>query len=314
MADDPTEGERLLHVRPDTELGRKTLSALASEPRLRVLDYLSDHVANVSEIAEALGMPLSTATLHINALEEVGLLATEHLPAARGLRKVCARTFDAVHVDLSHGNPEHEEVVEFSMPVGAFVDCEVTPTCGLACEDGIIGLFDEAASFYEPDRVHAQILWFRQGYVEYRFPNRPSGRATLASVLISMEVCSEAPLHASNWPSDITVWLNKTEIGTWTSPGDFGGTRGSLTPSWWESRNSQYGVLKVWRVGEDGSYVDGVRVSDVRLEDLDLEADDFISLRIGVRPDARHVGGLNLFGARFGNYPQDLVLGFRYRR
>ena len=27
---------------------------------------------------------------------------------------------------------------------------------------------------------------------------------------------------------------------------------------------------------------------------------------------ARHVGGINLFGQRFGNYPQDIILRVRY--
>jgi len=34
---------------------------------------------------------------------------------------------------------------------------------------------------------------------------------------------------------------------------------------------------------------------------------------IGVEEGARHVGGLNLFGRGFGNYPQDLVLRMRHR-
>jgi predicted transcriptional regulator len=29
------------------------------------------------------------------------------------------------------------------MPIGAYVDCSVTPTCGLASEHGIIGSLDD---------------------------------------------------------------------------------------------------------------------------------------------------------------------------
>jgi DNA-binding transcriptional ArsR family regulator len=47
--------------------------ALGSEQRLRILDYLQTRAANVSEIAEALEMPLSTANLHLNLLAEAGL-------------------------------------------------------------------------------------------------------------------------------------------------------------------------------------------------------------------------------------------------
>jgi predicted transcriptional regulator len=35
-------------------------------------------------------------------------------------------------------------------------------------------------------------------------------------------------------------------------------------------------------------------------------------VRIGVKADARYVGGLNIFGRHFGNYPQDIVLRLRY--
>ena len=98
------------------------------------------------------------------------------------------------------------------------------------------------------------------------------------------------------------------------SPGDFGGERGALTPNWWEEWNSQYGLLKVWKVAEDGSYVDGMRISNVTLDQLRLEQARFISVRIGVKENARHVGGINIFGRSFGNYPQDIVLRLRFRQ
>jgi predicted transcriptional regulator len=31
-------------------------------------------------------------------------------------------------------------------------------------------------------------------------------------------------------------------------------------------------------------------------------------MRIGVKEDAQHPGGINIFGAGFGNYSQDIVL------
>jgi predicted transcriptional regulator len=32
-----------------------------------------------------------------------------------------------------------------------------------------------------------------------------------------------------------------------------------------------------------------------------------------VKENARHVGGINIFGRAFGNYPQDILLRIRYR-
>lgn len=72
-------------------------------------------------------------------------------------------------------------------------------------------------------------------------------------------------------------------------------------------------MLKEWRVTQDGSFVDGVKVSQTRINDLALEGSRRITVRIGVKPDAVNVGGVNLFGREFGNYRQDIELKLRYR-
>jgi len=289
------------------------LKGLASAPRIEILRYLGGHSSSVSEIAEALDMPATTAALHINQLERAGLIRTELKPASRGLQKICARLYDQVVVTLPAGEIPQENTLDIAMPIGAYVDCSVTPTCGLASEHGIIGNLDDPATFYDPERLNAQLLWFKCGFVEYRFPNRLPTNAILESLQISFEVCSEAPLHDDDWPSDITLWINGTEVGTWTSPGDFGGERGALTPNWWEEWNSQYGLLKVWRITDQGAFVDGTQISDVTLKALNIDANKYMAVRIGVRENAANVGGINIFGKRFGNYPQDILMRLRFR-
>jgi predicted transcriptional regulator len=32
-------------------------------------------------------------------------------------------------------------------------------------------MIDDPRSFYEPEHVFAQLIWFKQGFVEYDFPN-----------------------------------------------------------------------------------------------------------------------------------------------
>ncbi len=291
---------------------RVTLKALASDTRLAILEFLSGRLANVSEIATELGLPMSTANLHLSTLEDAGLITTELKPASRGLQKVCARTYNAITLKFPLEADTDDNIINIPMPVGAFVDCQVTPTCGLVSATGIIGLLDTPAAFYEPERVDAQLLWFHHGYVEYRFPNRLPAKSPARSLSLSMELCSEAPLHHPEWLSDVTLWLNDVEIGTWTCPADFGGERGALTPEWWETFNTQYGLLKVWQINDGGSYIDGVRLSDASLQQLNLAANRFIAVRLGVKHDAANVGGLNLFGEQFGNYPQSLVMTIRY--
>ena len=288
--------------------------ALGSATRLEILRFLSAHTCTLLEIAEALDLPPSTATLHINVLEKAGLIETNLSPATRGLQKVCARVYDRIVIQLPAAAEREETTVEVSMPIGAFVDVHIIPTCGLLGDLGIIGHLDDPSAFYEPERIHAQLIWFRQGTVEYRFPNRLPPNVLLDDIDVSFEICSEAPLHHSHWPSDVTVWIDDVEIGTWTSPADFGGERGALTPAWWDTQNSQFGLLKVWKVTNNGSFVDGVQVSKVTLNNLSLEPGHPISVRIGIKDNASNIGGLNLFGSKFGNYPQDIVLRQRFKR
>jgi len=289
------------------------LKGLASGPRIEILRYLGAHAGSVSEIAEALGMPASTAALHINQLEKAGLIRTELKPASRGLQKICARLFDQVVITLPIGELPQENAQDTSMPIGAYVDCRVVPTCGLVSEHGIVGNLDDPSTFYYPERLQAQLLWFKAGYVEYRFPKSLPARCDIDNLQLSFEACSEAPLHNDDWPSDIFLSINGVEIGTWTSPGDFGGERGALTPDWWEEWNSQYGLLKVWKVTQSASYVDGIQISGVTLADLHLEDFPWITVRIGIKEDAVNVGGLNIFGRCFGNYPQDILMRLRFR-
>ena len=290
----------------------QVLKALGNETRLAILQVIGDRIVPLSEVARELNLPASTAAMHTLVLESAGLVHSEMRPASRGLQKVCARTYDELVIDLPRGVPPATNVIEHEMPIGGFSEVAVAPTCGLASATSLIGYLDDPASFYEPDRLSAQLLWFGSGYVEYRFPNRLPPMAHATMVQLSAELCSEAPLHDPNWPSDITVWINDVEVGTWTSPGDFGGERGRYTPAWWESKDTQYGVLKRWRVTDEGASIDGVALSDVGLSELDLPTGEPIRVRIGVRSDAAHTGGINLFGRGFGNYQQDLVLLLEY--
>ena len=129
---------------------------------------------------------------------------------------------------------------------------------------------DDPSAFYEPDRLNAQLLWFRVGFVEYRFPNRVPPGARIDSLQLTAEICSEAPLHHLDWPSDIGVWVNGVLLGEWTCPSDFGGQRGRLTPSWWEEKDSQFGVLKRWLVTGRGTTIDGINLSTIDLDALGL--------------------------------------------
>ena len=305
---------KTLHLEAGTpdEITVAALKAVASLPRWRILQYLSSGSKSVSEVAEALSLPTSTAAAQIKILEDASFLHTELQAASHGLQKICTRTYDNVLIELPTIPEVPSNSVEVGMPIGAYTSFEVAPTCGLASETALIGYIDDPVSFYEPDRLNAGLIWFRSGYLEYSFPNRLPKGATPRNLLLSMEICSEAPLHNNNWPSDITLWVNGREVGTWTCPGDFGEQRGRLTPQWWDSKDSQYGVLKRWLVSDEGAFIDGYSLSGVTTRDLRISEERVIKVRFGVKADALHVGGINIFGRAYGNYPQDLTLRIEY--
>ena len=296
----------------DPEEGQATLRGLASPARVRILKLLhASGPLNVNEISDALGFPQSSVSANIQILEDGGLVKCEIRKARKGSQKVCRSTVDEVVIHFKEERTsDTDNRIEVAMPLGLYTSCEVSAPCGLCSTEGIIGLLDVPNAFLEPDRMKAGLIWFTRGFVEYQFPNNAKqAKATITALDVAMELSSEVPGTSTDWPSDITVWINGTEIGTWTSPGDFGDKRGTYTPGWWKLKGSQYGKLKSWRVGHDGSYVDGVRISDVRVADLDVAAHHSIRLRVGVKSGAKHPGGINVFGRGFGNYDQDIVLG-----
>jgi predicted transcriptional regulator len=308
----PVSGSKVLLV--DGEASLPVLKAMASETRMLIMSLLSHNVMNVTELATALGLPHSTVNFNLKQLEEAGLLHVEYEPGTRGSQKLCSKRYDEVHVKLPGVAIEarNTNVVEISMPIGNYRHVEAKPTCGLASDTKIIGMLDDPRSFFEPEHVFTQILWFHEGHVEYAFPNNLPYGSHATNLELSMEICSEAPQYDPDWPSDITLWINNVEIGTWTSPGDLGGIRARLTPDWWQLDQSTHGFLKRWRVSNQGALIDGENLSNVSLENLNLGEANHISVRLGIKPDARHKGGLNLFGRKFGNYPQDISMRLEY--
>ena len=304
-------GNKTLYI--DGEQGIGVMQALGNETRLLILSLLSHRSLNLSALAEAINLPQSTTSFHLKQLEAAGLVNVQYMPGTRGQQKMISKRYDEVHFKLPGIAIESSrDVVEVSMPVGNYKRISVKPTCGLATDSKCIGMIDDARSFYEPEHVFAQILWFRQGFVEYDFPNNIPFGAQACELQFSMEICSEAPEYDLDWPSDITLSVNGVEAGTWTSPADFGGERGRLTPDWWPVEQTQYGMLKRWRITDDGTYIDGVKLSEVGLAQLGLADNPHICMRLEIKEDARNVGGINLFGKRFGNYQQDLVMRTHY--
>lgn len=285
--------------------------ALSSEIRIKILGLLQENPLCVNEIAEILGIPSSSAALNVRVLEDADLIRTELKPGVRGSMKLCIRQETELILNLcKNESKKREEVI--SMPVGNYVDYKITPTCGMVNENEYIDGEDEPRCFYDPRRTTAKLVWFSSGYLEYRFPNAGLQEEVVKSMEFSAELCSETADYNLNHPSDITLWINGIDAGTWRCPSDFGGRRGKLNPDWWEDKNTQYGNLKKWRIDETGTYLDEEKVSGVRISEYCLAEGPYISVRIGIKEDAEYIGGVNVFGNAFGDYPQDLLMKFKY--
>ncbi|XCB29020.1 ArsR family transcriptional regulator [Arcanobacterium hippocoleae] len=271
--------------------------ALASQPRLDILTSLAAGSLTATELSCKLHLSKAVMSRHLAQLEESGLIREDRSGDDSDLR----RRYYSMNVDRAEIIFPRKIYVPFEsvrqeIPVGFYSDFHVEPTCGLLTEKRIIGKIDEPRSFGENERVHASLLWFNDGFVEYRIPNpiNPGFRPEMLE--ISVELSSEFPESNNEWKSDIAFSVNGVDAAAWTCPGNFSDVRGRLTPDWWSENFSQYGLLKHVRINKKGTGVDGEEVSLVTIDDLHLEKSPFINLRIGVAPKARNNGGVTIFG------------------
>lgn len=303
----------MLHLKTLDE-GLPVFKALGSEIRINIIKILLENrQMNMNELASSIGITNGALTGHIKQLERCGIVKvlTEH--AGHGNQKICRVNVDKILVDIV-GEDEDvgKDIYTTSLPVGHYADYSVFPTCGIATGDALIGTVDDPRYFAHPDRMNAQILWFSRGYVEYIIPNLLPASQKIDQITISAEISSEAPGINNDWPSDISFYLNDVEIGTWTSPGDYGDVQGIFTPDWWFPNWNQYGLLKMIVINRKGTFVDGLKISDVNIRQFDLNFKSTIRFRFMVRDDAENVGGLTIFGSQFGNYNQDINVRINY--
>ncbi|MBE5965486.1 MAG: ArsR family transcriptional regulator [Lachnospiraceae bacterium] len=308
-----TAKKRIVLDLKNTEQTAAIGKALSSEIRLDILKLLIEKASNVSEIANIFDIPLSSAALHVKVLEEANLITTQEKPGVRGSQKLCGIAFEDIYFNaFKHKNElDNVKTYEFNMAIGNYYDCSIAGRCGIISEKTYLGVEDSPYSFYDNNRFEAQLIWFGTGYLEYRFPSYIFKNNRVAEVSFSFEVCSEAPGYQNDWPSDITIWINDHMVTTIYSSGDYGDRKGKLNPLWWSDTLTQYGKLKTITINSLGCFDDSVKCSDYTVDTLELGKEHYISFKIGVLPDAKNPGGMNLFGEKFGDYPQGLKMNVR---
>ncbi|MCR5214925.1 MAG: winged helix-turn-helix transcriptional regulator [Eubacterium sp.] len=286
--------------------------ALGSDVRIDIVKLLlkNGHMS-MNELAKELAITNGAITNHIKKLEACGLVSTSNDSAGHGNQKMCTLTTDKILIELEPDLLD-DNVYEVNLKVGHYSNYNLYPTCGLSTNTALIGEVDDTRYFAHPDRYNADILWFTKGYIEYEIPNFIPSAHKITQMTISLELSSEAPGVNSNWPSDITFSLNGIELGTWTSPGDFGDIQGIFTPDWWPLNWNQYGLLKLLVINKKGTFIDGLKISDVNINQFIHDSANKYTLRMEIKEDAKHVGGITIFGESFGNYAQNIKVNVNY--
>ncbi len=300
----------MIHIKK-LKTGLPVFKALSSDIRIEILELLAAHQSfNLNDLANKLGLSNGAVTMHIKKLEDSGLIDIQTAVGKHGIQKICYLNEEKLMVDLR--SLDIDNVYEVELKVGHYSAYEARPTCGLATKDSIVGDFDEPRYFADPKRIDAEIIWLSEGFLEYRIPNYLKSNQKLAELQFSLELSSEAPGYNDNWPSDICFSINDLELGYWTSPGDFGDLRGTFNPRWWPPFLNQYGLLKLIRINEDGSFIDGFRMSDITLEDIGLDYRSDIRFKISVNEQSKNKRGFTIFGKNFGNYNQGILVRVLY--
>jgi predicted transcriptional regulator len=285
-------------------------TALDSEPRLSILRHLYKYPSlSMNELSEKLGVTHGAITGHIKILAASNLIFVREERGGRGTKKRISLNRERIQVDLAW-NTGDRIIRKETIPIGSFINVEVKPPCGIASAESMIGTVDTPSSFSLSERIAAEILWIAGGFVEYSIPI-PSGLSgRLEKIEITMEISSEAPGTCEEWPSDISFILNGRDVGTWTSPGDYGAMQGQLNPPWWDVNWNQYGLLKCLSVTRNGVYMDDLRLSDYTIDEIVDSGSRFLTIRFAVMGNCDNPGGLTLFGEKFGNYRQPLSVHF----
>lgn len=283
--------------------------ALSAPTRVRILELLYEEGDwKMDDIARKLKLTNSAVSLHVERLVKAGLVEVQAIPGIRGTCKICKPRYDGLMVDMRPDGSLQQNFYTDDIPVGAYHECEVNPTCGIATREQIIGEFDVPKYFMFPNHYDAGVFWLGTGYVLYHLPNRLKAGERLIKLTLSMELSSEYPGFNEDFPSDIYFEVAGIPVGKWISPGDYGSRRGHHTPSWWPERCNQYGLLKTLSITQEGTFIDGgFRIGDVTVDDLGIDYTTQITFRISVPKDTANCGGMTIFGKGFGDYDQGIV-------
>ena len=121
--------------------------ALSSPIRLEILEMLIERSMNMSQLSQKLYVSLSSVSMHIKILQDVGLVESIPKPGMHGAQKLCGITADKVLFDLFSHKQNHnitslpKKVME--IPIGCYSSIDIQSPCGIVSSEDYIDLEDE---------------------------------------------------------------------------------------------------------------------------------------------------------------------------
>lgn len=126
---------------------------------------------SIQEISDTLAIPASSTALHIKNLEEAGLIITESQPGMHGSMRVCTCSMQSLYLQTFDSETDStNNMLTMDIPIGSYFQCEISPTCGLADENGIIDTYDNVKSFYSHSECMLSLSGFKKVLLNIVFP------------------------------------------------------------------------------------------------------------------------------------------------
>ena len=296
----------------ELEKARLTFEALSSATRLKIIELLQQSKSmNMDTLAKSLEITNGALTAHIKKLSECGLVKVRLQTVGHGTQKLCSLGETKLVIDLLDKTllGKYEQL---ELNVGQYSHCKINVTCGLCDINQPLFEFDAPNYFQYPERFNAELLWYSDGFVTYTFPNPLEEGQKLTEVQLSLELSGEGPFIARDYPTDIDFYNQNQWLGRYTIPGEFDEHRGRFTPDWWYY--GQYGEAVTISITETGTCINGVETSEYTISDVlrDAETEGFIRFKISCEDHTTTKGGITLFGKRFGDLPQGIVMKVFY--
>lgn len=290
--------------------GLPLFKALGSGTRIAILELLINKgPMRMTQIAQELQITGGALTTHVRMLNEAGILLIQTKGGRHGVQKVCSVNNERILIEAPMRS-QGQQTFDADIDIGQFIDCEAASPCGIATTDRLLRPYDDPSSLSDPERLRAGVLWLHKGFVEYAVPSFVKAGQKLTKLEIALEVAPGAPKEQDVESTDLALSMNGRELGTLMLTPGRDNMVGKANPAWWGSEYRQRGVVRLISVDASGTFVDGEKLSNTTLDDLQFKGKRSMPLRIAT---VAGKPGFTLFGRGFGGQSYGIRVRSHYK-